>query len=508
MAVDLSTTPAARRAARLALPRFAPRTLGRLITAGAAVLAFVMRWIVCGGARGVRGYHGYDDGVYFASAVALVHGRLPYRDFLFLHPPGITLVLAPFAALTHVTSDSNALVAARVGFMLVGAASAALVTRIAWRWGAVPAVVGGLLYAVAAPAVYTERLTMLEPLGTVTLLGGVLLLLRSADEGARPWWTWAGGAVLGLGVVVKIWDVVPVLVVLVSQLAVRGWQPALRAALAAAAAASVVVLPFAAPAGSTMFRYVVLDQVGRARDGLPTMTRLLDMTGLNVTNVTDDPSQRRVLLVVVGAVVVTAAVVAWRARRGRLWVVMLAAQGSVVLLAPTYLPSYAAFCAPALVLVVAAGVAAVPDRTRVPVAVLVCVPLALVVGAFRPSTLVDFPTAAMAARLPDGCIQADAPAALALLDVLSRDLDEGCDVAVDLSGQTLDAGGTDPSGASVDRIDNRPWQLNARTYLMSGEAMVLARAVGNSFDPETLAVLHRWPAAVDVRGIQLRLPPG
>ena len=147
-----------------------------------------MRWIVCGGGPGVRGYHGYDDGVYFASAVALVHGELPYRDFLFLHPPGVTLALTPFAALTHLVSDSDALVAARVGFMLVGAASAALVTRIAWRWGIAAAVVGGLLYAVASPAAYADRLTLLEPLGTVTLLGGVLLLLR-----VRPTWAHAPG---------------------------------------------------------------------------------------------------------------------------------------------------------------------------------------------------------------------------------------------------------------------------------------------------------------------------
>ncbi|WP_156043642.1 glycosyltransferase 87 family protein [Cellulomonas sp. URHE0023] len=507
LAVDLSPRPAAP-AARFALPTLTARTLGWLITAGSAALAFLVRWLVCGGAPGVRGYHGYDDGVYFASAVALAHGHLPYRDYLFLHPPGVTLALAPFGALTHVISDSDALVAARVAFMVIGAASAALVTRIALRWGVAAAVVGGLLYAVAAPAVYAERLTLLEPLGTVTLLGGVLLLLRAADVGARTWWTWVGGAVLGMGVVVKIWDVLPVLVVLVWQLVVRGWRPALRATVAAGAAVTITVLPFAVAGGSRMFRYVVLDQLGRPRDGVPTTPRLVSMTGVSVTNLTLDESHRHLLMIAVCAIVLVAAVLACVARRGRLWVVMLAAQTTVLLLSPSYLPHYAAYTAPALVLVVAAGVASLRDRTRVPLAVLGCVSLGLVMGAFRESPLVDFPADAMAARLPAGCVQADAPAALALLDVLSRDLDHGCDVAVDLSGQTFDAGHTDRSGAPVARIDNRPWQLDARTYLTSGDAMVLARTRGNYFDPETLAVLHRWPVAVDVRGIQLRLPPG
>jgi len=504
LAVDLSTRPAP--AARLVLPTIPTRVVGWLVAALAALLAFVVRWNVVGGGPGVRGYHGYDDGVYFASAVALVHGELPYRDFLFLHPPGVTLALTPFAALTHLVSDADALVAARVGFMLVGAVSAVLVTRIAWRWGTAAAVVGGLLYAVASAAAYADRLTLLEPLGTVTLLGGVLLLLRSADTGARPWWIWLGGAVLGLGVVVKIWAVVPVLVVLTWQLVVRGWRPALQAALGAGAAVALVVLPFALGSGPTMLRYVVLDQLGRPRDGVPASTRLAGMTGVSLTNLTENEAHRRLLLLVVCTIVVSAAVLAWRRRRGRLWVAMLAAQSTVLLASPSYLPHYAAYTAPALVLVVAAGVASVPQRTRVPVAVLGCVALGLTMGAWRESPLVDFPADDMARRLPPGCVQADAPTALALLDVLSRNLDQGCDVAVDLSGQTYDVGHTDASGARVERIDNVQWQRDAPRYLMSGDAMVLARTRGNYFDRETLAVLDQWPTVVDVRGIQLRLP--
>ena len=44
---------------------------------------------------------GYDPGVYFAAADGLVHGRVPYRDFVLLHPPGIMLAVAPFALATR-----------------------------------------------------------------------------------------------------------------------------------------------------------------------------------------------------------------------------------------------------------------------------------------------------------------------------------------------------------------------------------------------------------------------
>ncbi len=39
----------------------------------------------------------YDDGTYFGSALRLVTGVLPYRDFVTVQPPGITLLLAPAA---------------------------------------------------------------------------------------------------------------------------------------------------------------------------------------------------------------------------------------------------------------------------------------------------------------------------------------------------------------------------------------------------------------------------
>ena len=41
---------------------------------------------------GLFGTMAYDDGVYFGSAIALLDGRVPYRDFLLLHPPGILVV--------------------------------------------------------------------------------------------------------------------------------------------------------------------------------------------------------------------------------------------------------------------------------------------------------------------------------------------------------------------------------------------------------------------------------
>src|SRR5256714_15567123 len=43
----------------------------------------------------------YDDGVYFGSAIRLVNGALPYRDFVLGHPPGFELLASPVALVSR-----------------------------------------------------------------------------------------------------------------------------------------------------------------------------------------------------------------------------------------------------------------------------------------------------------------------------------------------------------------------------------------------------------------------
>ena len=58
-----------------------------------AGLAFALRFgIVLFSHGGPSGIYGYDSGVYYSAADALTYGRVPYSDFIFLHPPGIIVV--------------------------------------------------------------------------------------------------------------------------------------------------------------------------------------------------------------------------------------------------------------------------------------------------------------------------------------------------------------------------------------------------------------------------------
>ena len=488
---------------------------GWVVAAVVAVLAFAVRWHLVGGSAGVGAYRGYDDGVYFSAAVAFVHGRLPYRDFLLLHPPGSMLALTPFAGLTAWTSDDHALVAARVGVMLVGAANAVLVTRVARRWGATAAVVGGLLYATSYAAAWAERLTLLEPLGSLCLLGGVVLLLRGLDArregtGSGRLWAWAGGAVLGLGATVKIWGVVPLVVVLLWLLVVAGWRTAARAATGAVVALVTALLPFLLAAGSDMVRMVVLTQLGRPREPTDLEQRLVWITG---TGGLDELVSHRAQVAAVWTVLVlvtVAAVVAWAGRRGRLWVALLVVQVAVLLAAPSAYAQYAAFPAPALVLVLAAACSLLPRPGRVVAGTALGAGAGalLVAAVLTAPRFVPIPTAEVAARLPDdGCVRADSPGMLAVLDVLSRDLERGCELPVDLSGYTYDRGAHDAAGEAVPRRLNLAWQDEALRYLTSGTSAVLVRTTGDGFSDETWRTLDETTTTVlDRPGVRVLVP--
>src|SRR4051794_2103677 len=159
-----------------------------VLTACVAVLALTVRLVTVLRGTGLDGVLGYDDGVYYTGAAALVAGRAPYADFTLLHPPVVLLVLSPFAALGRLTSDHLGLAAARLAFMTLGAADAAMVTvlgartlRPAVRQCLPAAAAGGVFYALWYSSVYATRTDLLEGIGTACLLVALLLLWRRRE---------------------------------------------------------------------------------------------------------------------------------------------------------------------------------------------------------------------------------------------------------------------------------------------------------------------------------------
>jgi alpha-1,2-mannosyltransferase len=472
-----------------------------LVLLGIGVVAFLARLLPTLQGGGLSGLGAYDDGVYYAAAASLVAGRVPYEQFVLLHPPGIAVALTPFAVLGRMTSDPTGFALARLAMMLLGAANAVLVAVLARRFGSVAAVVGGLMYALWFPAIYVEARTTLEPLGT-TLVLVCLLLLPQGREGGR-WGPFLAGVALGLAVSVKIWAVAPLAVIASWQLVVAG-RRRLGILLGGAAAGAVVVcLPFLLLAPQAMVRMVVADQTGRPRMAVSTGSRLQSL--LNVAPLLGGlPREtRRPILVLALALVLVAVALAWTQPGAWVFVLLLGTTTAILIASPSYFPHYGSFPAPLLALVV--GVATAVARSRLQrrstarIAVVV-LPLVLVVGSAvaplsRPMNA-PFPGRALGALVTGRpCVVADDPNAAILMNTLSRDLAHGCTVPVDFTGATYDyATGLRAGGRRVPRVRNRIWQRAALRQLRSGTALVLVRLPADGLSPDTLARLLSTPA--------------
>ncbi len=196
--------------------------------AGILALAVTVRVTGVLRAAGLYGLGNYDDGVHFAAALGLVNGLFPYRDFLLLHPPGVVLALAPFAALSWLVGEPDAMAVARVSWMLLGGLNAILCGLVLKPVSRVAALVAALFYALSLGAVYGEYTTLLEAPATTALLLAVLSTrLLGSGEGVRDRSYVLAGLLLGLSPALKIWGVVAVVVVVAAILARRGRRPAL-----------------------------------------------------------------------------------------------------------------------------------------------------------------------------------------------------------------------------------------------------------------------------------------
>ena len=483
----------------------------RGMLAAIAAVALVMRLVPVLRGGGLYGDLSYDGSVYYAASAGLAHGLLPYRDFLVLHPPGIMLVLLPFAAIGRLLGDAQGLAAARVGFMLLGTANAVGVSRVLARDGRGAALVGGLGYAVFFPAIFMERSDSLEGVATFCLLACLLLLTRR--PAARPTTARAmvlAGALLGFGAAVKIWGVVVALAVVLWCARALGRRAAVLVAAGSALGAGVVCVPFFAFAPTAMWQMVVRDQVGRPEATAGIGVRVADIVGLAGPGALPFRPPAA-LLVATLVVLLGCCLLACRTAVGRAAVVLLVSCAALLLATPTWFAHYAGLTAAPMALVVGSAASAVRGRrplTRVLLAgVAGILLLAMVTVGLTRTFGTPFPTRqlASAAAAAPGCITTDDPTPLIESDLLHRNLDRGCPLVVDLGGYSYDL----PSdGPRFPRSRHLVWQAYALRYLASGSVAIVGRfSDGTGFSASTAATVDRWPTVVSAGRYRLRRPP-
>lgn len=186
----------------------------RLIAGSAGLLSALLATCELARSRALTGLHPrdpYNDGVYFGSALRLVGGHLPYRDFVFLHPPGIAIVLAPIAALSHVVGEPAGLAVARlltagaqVGVVVVGTLT------LRYR-GRVAMVATGVALACFPLAVDVANTVQLEPYYVFfCLLGTLALFGPSGSFTTQRNRLFMAGLAFGFACVIKAWALMPV----------------------------------------------------------------------------------------------------------------------------------------------------------------------------------------------------------------------------------------------------------------------------------------------------------
>lgn len=478
--------------------------------AGVAALALAVRLgaVLRGG--GLFGRIGYDGSVYYASAAALAHGLLPYRDFLLLHPPGITLALLPFAALGRLVGDADAYAVARLVWFGLGAVSTLLVFAIVRSRGLWPAVAAAGFYAVFVPAVVSEHTTSLEAVGSVCLLGSVALLTTGRERrsgSVLP--LLAAGVLLGVATGTKIWDV-PVVIALVAWSVRHVGVRRAGLVLAGAVGGTVVVcLPFFVAAPGPMWRMVVLDQIGRRRAPVGVADRLIDVVGLSGL-------RGSVSTLVLGALalafLVVVVVLAARDPLGRLATLLLVVTGAVLLSTPPWSVAYTGFAAPALALLFGCAAARLPGprpaRGRLAGVAVVVGLLAYGAASWPGLTFGShFPGRSLErvfAQTP-GCVTTTDPIALIETGALQRNLARRCPLVIDPSGYSYDL--RPGADRQVTRVHNGQWQRFVLRYLDSGDTAVVVRfRSSGGLSDRTRAVIASWPVIADVGGYELHRP--
>ena len=247
----------------------------------AATCALALRLFTLTRPGYLTGITEYDDGVYLGAAIRMTEGAIPYRDFAFIQPPGIVLLMTPVALVAALTTTVKALALARVLTALASAACVPLAGRLVRHHGPVATLVTCGVLAVYPDDVSTAHTLMLEPWMNLLCLLAVTAAFRDGRLKSARSLLWAG-VLMGLAAAVKFWAVVPAAVLLAVCLPARDarGRRTRRYVTGLAVGLAVPLAPFALAAPVTLVRATITDQAVRAGTAVPIDARLAHLTGL------------------------------------------------------------------------------------------------------------------------------------------------------------------------------------------------------------------------------------
>lgn len=405
-----------------------------------------------------------DEAIYYSTSLSFWQGSMPYTDFVFLHPPGILLVLTPFVALGSVFSDSTGLLLARSGFIALASLNAALVMTLIWRYGRVAAVGAGLFCATWGVLAIPESVVLLITVLNTMFLLAALVLQR------WPRRTLLAGLFIGFACVTKAWAVVFVPVFVPYVWLKHGRAAALRLLAGVAGVVAVVCGPFAIIDPGAAWKSVVTDQLGRPRD----MPPIRDVLNTFISGAPHNNSTLGAIFVAAVLVVVASPLVVALASRKHprewsdaTWLTMLVSvQLTMLFLAPIFYESYAAFVGPQIALLW--GGLLVLTMRHLRAATLVAVPVlvgaALTTISGTQFTAVDRPKL-LEATSGYRCVWTFNASYLVAADVMSDNLANDCDFEIDGFGFHMIN--------TEDDLSSARWQREVQRQLEKADAVMM-----------------------------------
>jgi hypothetical protein len=447
-----------------------------LVVVVAAAFSLGVGWYQLLGMREWHQYLEYDDGVWFGTAVRLAHGVLPYRSFVDDQPPGVPVLMLPFALWSRSVGTRTAFAVARLAVPVVGTVGVLALGWMVRHRNALTAAIACGAMAVYPVFLIDQRTIMLEPFCATLCLLGLAAVFDRDRLSRRTGRLAAAGACFGLAGSCKAFALLPFLVVAAAIL-VSSARARLVPFLAGTAASFAVVCgPFFALAPGAFLHDVVITQFTRTGVSEPSMyDRLSSLVGSppsTVPNGLSDHATRTLAVVIAVAicVLVVSSYTVGRAglRRPRLppdgrgparsrWftsldataVLIVVVTGTALVQPAAYYYHYAAFFGPFLALML--GLAAGRLGRRAPVVLAVGAAAVLMVGAVHAVQTVraspgGLPNVALIDHLvPAGaCVLGDDAPTLVLSDRFSSTI-PSCTAVADAFGTTISSDGGYPA---------------------------------------------------------------
>lgn len=310
----------------------------------------------------VLGDRSYDPAVMYSASTALANGQMPYRDFVFLHPPGVLIAFLPAVWLGEFFGAAQGLALTRLGVVLLGAINTALVGLLLRKYGTVAVLAGAGAYAGWGAIAHTEQIPLLEP-PLATALFVALLLARKNKRGTL----FAIGAVLALAALTKIWAVVD-LMILAVWVGLRYGSKALAwFATGVASTGLALGLPFFLAAPRPMWDMIVATQAGRPSTGVSLVLRArtfgpLDGRGFLAYELLVIATMMLLLVTCFGVLILSVRGSSPRTvPETGLWALIVLAHFALLSISPSFYGHYAHFGAAPLALVIGYVVSRVTD---------------------------------------------------------------------------------------------------------------------------------------------------